>query len=206
MVGLIGDHGDYQLGVRSSRGYVWRFLLGAMPALGFIGTVMGIGDALMGTGSVLSDELGKQQSGVSTVALALGFAFDTTFIALVLSLAASFATSWLTSAEEQVVFAAQRNALDSLLRHVRDATPSAAYPAAPAAPVSPPAPAGRLAGQAHNPALPPWRLEILARSAAYATAATQLCRPGLFRGGVIPIAAAAAMGLLLVAGYMFVRQ
>jgi biopolymer transport protein ExbB/TolQ len=100
---------------REFRGFNLRFLLGAIPALGFIGTVLGIGLALMGTGSVLSDQLAKQQSGVSDVALKLGLAFDTTFVALSLTLVATFLTSWLSAAEDEVVSRTRRHCLNVLV-------------------------------------------------------------------------------------------
>jgi hypothetical protein len=75
-----------------SRLYI-HWMLDAIPALGFLGTVIGIGRTMMGTGSILTDELGKQQSRISSVALDLAFAFDTTFVALLLSLIIG---AWLT--------------------------------------------------------------------------------------------------------------
>lgn len=76
----------------TSRLYV-HWMLDAIPALGFLGTVVGISQTMMRTGGILTDELGKQQSRIAEVALALAFAFDTTFIALVLSLIMG---AWLT--------------------------------------------------------------------------------------------------------------
>jgi hypothetical protein len=75
-----------------SRLYI-HWMLDAIPALGFLGTVIGIGNTMMGTGSILNDELGKQQSRISSVALDLAFAFDTTLVALFLSLIIG---AWLT--------------------------------------------------------------------------------------------------------------
>jgi hypothetical protein len=75
-----------------SRLYI-HWMLDAIPALGFLGTVIGIGRTMMGTGSILTDELGKQQSRISSVALDLAFAFDTTLVALLLSLIIG---AWLT--------------------------------------------------------------------------------------------------------------
>jgi len=69
----------------TSRQYV-HWMVDSIPALGFLGTVVGIGQTMMGTGSILTDELGKQQSRISEISLSLAFAFDTTLVALVLSL------------------------------------------------------------------------------------------------------------------------
>ena len=73
----------------NSRSFVY-WLLDSIPALGFVGTVIGISQTMMNTSSVLSNELGKQQSRISEVSMNLAFAFDTTLIALVLALIASF--------------------------------------------------------------------------------------------------------------------
>ncbi len=75
--------------LENSRSFVY-WLLDSIPALGFVGTVIGISQTMMNTSSVLSNELGKQQSRISEVSMNLAFAFDTTLIALVLALIASF--------------------------------------------------------------------------------------------------------------------
>lgn len=95
---------DRLIDEQSNSGYYWRWLVGSLSALGFIGTIVGIGDALMNSGSVISDALAKQQSGVSDVALALAFAFDTTLVGLLLSLVATLMTGWLAAAEEASVY------------------------------------------------------------------------------------------------------
>lgn len=101
--------------IRISRGYSLRYFIGAIPAIGFVGTVFGIGLALMGTGSVLSDFLARQQSGVGNVALNLGVAFDTTLVALVLSLILLFFSSMLDSEIERVINQGQKFCLDLLV-------------------------------------------------------------------------------------------
>lgn len=94
--------------IAMSRGFSLRYLVGAIPAIGFVGTVYGIGLALMGTGSVLSDFLAKQQSGVGSVALSLGIAFDTTLVALILSLVVLLFSNWLDSEIEGEVAEARK--------------------------------------------------------------------------------------------------
>jgi biopolymer transport protein ExbB/TolQ len=127
------DFAELEQEKRSSSGFNVRFLVGAMPALGFIGTVVGISNALLGTGSVLSNELAKQQSGVSHVALQLGFGFHATFVALVLTLVATFLTNWFTAQEEELVLEARRRCL-LVLR------PAGAAPPPPDGDDPPPAP------------------------------------------------------------------
>lgn len=83
--------------------YLHSFFLGALASVGFLGTVTGIGLALMGTSNVLSDELTKQQSGVSDVALSLGTAFDTTMVSLTLSLIAGLVSAFFIYNEKSFV-------------------------------------------------------------------------------------------------------
>lgn len=111
---FVNSIGTQEVERRENSVFLLRFFLGAMPALGFLGTVWGIGTALMGTGSVLSDELAKQQSGVSIVALSLGVAFDTTFVALLLTLIATLLMTWLSSREQAIIEFAQDETLNEL--------------------------------------------------------------------------------------------
>jgi biopolymer transport protein ExbB/TolQ len=59
------------------------FLVGIIPALGFIGTVLGMGNALLAADGLFS--AADRQLTVSQITKQLGFAFDTTLLALVLS-------------------------------------------------------------------------------------------------------------------------
>ena len=86
----------------NSRSFVY-WLLDSIPALGFVGTVIGISQTMMNTSSVLSNELGKQQSRISEVSMNLAFAFDTTLIALVLALIASFFLSYCVRRENDAL-------------------------------------------------------------------------------------------------------
>lgn len=61
---------------------VIKYLLWAMPSLGFIGTVLGIAEALGHAGKLIS---GDQKAAMDIITLKLGMAFDTTLVALVLS-------------------------------------------------------------------------------------------------------------------------
>jgi hypothetical protein len=114
VISVTSSFADLTQGRRDSQAGVLRYFIGALPALGFIGTVVGIGQALMGTGAVLSDEIAKQQSGVGTIALSLGLAFDTTLVALVLSLVVLFVQSWVGMEEDRVVYVSKLYCLDDL--------------------------------------------------------------------------------------------
>ncbi len=63
-----------------------RVLIWAIPILGFIGTVQGLGGAVSGFSSFLagSAELSQIKDAIANVTIGLGVAFDTTFLALML--------------------------------------------------------------------------------------------------------------------------
>ena len=66
---------------------ILKFLITLLPILGFMGTVMGIGEAVSGFSGVVSGAANMEQiKGVlSQVTIGLGTAFDTTLLALILS-------------------------------------------------------------------------------------------------------------------------
>lgn len=65
-----------------------RILIWAIPLLGFIGTVVGISQAVTGFSSVLegSSEIEQLKEGIGDITTGLAVAFDTTFLALLLSI------------------------------------------------------------------------------------------------------------------------
>lgn len=80
------------------------YLIFAIPSLGFIGTVIGIGAALGSADSVVSAaEREEQVRAVSDVTSVLGSAFDTTLIALIASLVAVAILSWVRSGESEML-------------------------------------------------------------------------------------------------------
>jgi hypothetical protein len=60
----------------------FAFLLGLLPSAGFIGTVQGIGSALLAASGLFSQQ--ERERTVGEITRHLGFAFDATFIALLL--------------------------------------------------------------------------------------------------------------------------
>lgn len=58
----------------------------AIPLLGFIGTVIGISNALIVATGILSENLADRQEVIHKVTLQLGTAFDTTFVAIAVGL------------------------------------------------------------------------------------------------------------------------
>jgi hypothetical protein len=79
-----------------------RVFIWAIPILGFIGTVVGIGASVGGFSESVSAaaDLEVMKDSIGSVTTGLGVAFDTTLLALVMSLFIMFPTSSLQKAEE----------------------------------------------------------------------------------------------------------
>lgn len=95
-------------------------LIWAIPIMGFIGTVMGLGNAVGGFSSFLAGaaDLGAIKGAIGNVTKGLGVAFDTTLLALVLSVLAMFPLSSVKRKEE-ILFGEIENYLeDSVISHL----------------------------------------------------------------------------------------
>lgn len=88
-----------------------RYIAWAIPSIGFIGTVRGIGDAL-------GQAYKAVEGDISGVTISLGVAFNSTFVALVLSIVLMFCLHQLQLAQERLVLDCQRYADKRLLRHL----------------------------------------------------------------------------------------
>lgn len=86
-----------------------RYIAWAIPSIGFIGTVRGIGDAL-------GQAYKAVEGDISGVTVSLGVAFNSTFVALVLSIIIMFCLHQLQLAQERLVLNTQRYADSHLLR------------------------------------------------------------------------------------------
>ncbi len=86
-----------------------RYIAWAIPSIGFIGTVRGIGDAL-------GQAYKAVEGDISGVTASLGVAFNSTFVALVLSIIIMFALHQLQLSQERLVLDSQRYADRRLLR------------------------------------------------------------------------------------------
>lgn len=77
--------------------FIW-----AIPILGFVGTVMGISAAIGSFATALAgvEDIAVLKEGLGSVTGGLGLAFDTTLLALILSMILMFPTSMLQAAEE----------------------------------------------------------------------------------------------------------
>ena len=79
-----------------------RVFIWAVPILGFIGTVLGIGASVAGFSDSVAaaGDLDVMKESIGSVTSGLGIAFDTTLLALVMSLFIMFPTSSLQKSEE----------------------------------------------------------------------------------------------------------
>ena len=75
---------------------ITRYVLWAIPSIGFLGTVRGIGEALTKAGEAMAGD-------ISGVAASLGIAFNSTFVALFVSLVLMLVASVLQGREERSV-------------------------------------------------------------------------------------------------------
>lgn len=97
-----------------------RVLIWAIPILGFIGTVMGLGDAVSGFSSFLSGaaDLSSIKGAISDVTAGLGVAFDTTLLALVLSVFVMFPLSAVQRREENLFVEIDNYLEDAVISHL----------------------------------------------------------------------------------------
>jgi biopolymer transport protein ExbB/TolQ len=89
-----------------------RFTVWAIPAIGFIGTVRGIGQALLGAQLAF-------QGDTSVVTAGLSVAFNSTFVALTLSIVLMYALHEIQLAQERLVLDTERYVDEHLIEHLR---------------------------------------------------------------------------------------
>lgn len=89
-----------------------RYIAWAIPSIGFIGTVRGIGEALGQAHKAVEGD-------IAGVTVSLGVAFNSTFIALVISIVVMFLSHQLQLLQERQVLDAHHYCDDKLLRHLR---------------------------------------------------------------------------------------
>ena len=89
-----------------------RYISWARPSIGFIGTVRGIGEALAQADKAV-------QGDIAGVTQSLGVAFNSTFIALLISIFLMFLVYQLQLLQERLVFDGQNYVEDKLVRHMK---------------------------------------------------------------------------------------
>jgi len=93
--------------------FIW-----AIPILGFIGTVIGISAAVSGID--MSGDIANVKDSLNDVTSGLATAFDTTLIALVMSMFVMFPTSSLQKAEEDMLNSVDEYCNENLLKRLND--------------------------------------------------------------------------------------
>ncbi len=108
-----------------------RVLIWAMPILGFIGTVLGLGSAVGGFAESLAQaqELDQIKTSLGVVTSGLSLAFDNTLVALCASLLVMLPTSWLQKSEDKLIADVDEYCATRVLRRLHGAAePAAATP------------------------------------------------------------------------------
>jgi biopolymer transport protein ExbB/TolQ len=88
-----------------------RYIIWAIPSIGFVGTVRGIGQALAQADEALAGN-------IAGMTASLGVAFNSTFVALLISLLLMFILHILQSRQDQMVINTQRSCETNLLAHL----------------------------------------------------------------------------------------
>jgi biopolymer transport protein ExbB/TolQ len=89
-----------------------RYISWAIPSIDFIGTVRGIGEALAQADKAV-------QGDIAGVTQSLGVAFNSTFIALLISIFLMFLVHQLQLLQERLVFDGENYSNDKLIRHMK---------------------------------------------------------------------------------------
>jgi len=89
-----------------------RYIAWAIPSIGFIGTVRGIGEALAQAHKAVEGD-------ITGVTMSLGVAFNSTLVALLLSIVLMFIVHQLQLQQEKLVLDTQAYADRNLIRHLR---------------------------------------------------------------------------------------
>ncbi len=89
-----------------------RYISWAIPSIGFIGTVRGIGEALAQADKAV-------QGDIAGVTQSLGVAFNSTFIALLISIFLMFLVHQLQLVQERLVFDSEAYCDDKVIRHMK---------------------------------------------------------------------------------------
>ena len=101
--------------------FIW-----AIPILGFIGTVQGLGSAVGSLGVADATDVEGIRESLGTITGGLGIAFDTTLVALIMSLLLKFPASSLQKSEEDLLNWVDEYCNENLLKRLkedRDAAP-----------------------------------------------------------------------------------
>ena len=113
---------DMDAGAIHSSYALLKVLIWAIPILGFIGTVLGISDAVGSFSATLekAQDIDTLRQSLNGITGGLAVAFDTTLVALVMSLMISFPASTMQKAEEDLLTWVDEYCNENLLKRVND--------------------------------------------------------------------------------------
>jgi len=113
---------DIDAGTVESSYTLLKVFIWAIPILGFIGTVMGISDAVAGFAGNLdsSTDPNALKQSLNNITGGLATAFDTTLIALVMSMLVMFPASSMQKSEEDLLGAVDEYCNENLIKRLND--------------------------------------------------------------------------------------
>lgn len=122
--GLLTTQSDIDANAVSSSYSLVKVFIWAIPILGFIGTVKGLGDAVGGFGGSLDNasDIGAVKESLTSITGGLSTAFDTTFIALIMSLLLMIPMSSLQKGEDELLNSIDEYCNEYVLRRLSDST------------------------------------------------------------------------------------
>jgi len=122
VAGLLSSQAEIDASTVESSYTMLKVFVWAVPILGFIGTVIGIGAAVGGFSDSLrtAQDLAVVKDSLGTVTSGLAVAFDTTLLALVMSLGIMFPTSSMQKAEEDLLNSIDDYCNENLLMRLDD--------------------------------------------------------------------------------------
>ena len=122
--GLLATQSDIDANAVSSSYSLVKVFIWAIPILGFIGTVKGLGDAVGGFGGSLdgATDISAVKESLTTITGGLSTAFDTTFIALIMSLFLMIPMSSLQKSEDELLNSIDEYCNEYVLRRLSDST------------------------------------------------------------------------------------
>jgi biopolymer transport protein ExbB/TolQ len=97
-----------------------KFIIWAIPVLGFVGTVLGISNGVQAFSTLIQNasDLDGLRESLKGVTYGLGQAFETTMVALCMSLILMFVMSWLQRREDSLLAAIDDYCMEHLLHKV----------------------------------------------------------------------------------------
>ena len=115
---VLNSQSDIDANAVQSSYTILNVFIWAIPILGFVGTVIGISVAVSGID--MSGDIANVKESLNTVTSGLATAFDTTLIALVMSMFVMFPTSSLQKAEEDMLNSVDEYCNENLLKRLKD--------------------------------------------------------------------------------------